>query len=568
MCHADVNWITLAMDGGSDRKAGPAATLSKGLRVLSKIADAKRPLPIRELLAETELPRATLHRMLQTLIGEGLVRYFPAEQTYGLGMRLFEMAHSVWEDLDVRATAAEEMRRLRDLTGESIRLGLLDGTDVVYVEEAEGLHDIRSAMRLGRRDPAEHSAIGRALAAFLPASVRAPLEERAARQGIAAPHLVFDLVRVRGYAVEARESGGDVGGLAAPIIDHRGRATFSIGLVGPSFRLSEKVLHELGPLVLESAERIARRTGGQPRALNTDPGPPTAPSRDIHCAVEARHLLGEAPTWCASRGRIYWLDIAGPSLCWREPDGLLVDCALDECAGGMAMCADGTLLVASQSGFLRFNPDSRKVVEVVARADHDDRELRFNGGRCDSHGRFWSGIVHIDDLRDRARLYCLDPTRGLLSRLEGISHANGIGWSPENCTFYFTDTHAKTVYAFDFQPDTGEISSRRDVFKMALSGNEFPAGCAVDAEGCIWVAIWNGWRVERRTPDGTLLQTLHLPVPRPSSCVFGGEDMQELFITTARIRLSQRTLQAAPLSGSVLGYRAKVPGLPIAAFRG
>ena len=168
--------------------------------------------------------------------------------------------------------------------------------------------------------------------------------------------------------------------------------------------------------------------------------------------------------------------------------------------------------------------------------------------------------------------------RGSLFRVEadgswkkmdtGFTVANGLGWSPDNTRMYFTDTPRRTIYVYDFDLLTGSIANRRPFITLE-AGDGTPDGLTVDEEGCIWVAVWDAWRVSRYSPDGRELLRIRMPVPRPTSCCFGGPSLDTLYVTSAAVRLNEQALAAAPLSGALFAIRVPgVRGLPETSFAG
>ena len=144
----------------------------------------------------------------------------------------------------------------------------------------------------------------------------------------------------------------------------------------------------------------------------------------------------------------------------------------------------------------------------------------------------------------------------------GFTVANGLGWSPDNRLMYFTDSFRRTVYVYDFDLRAGTIANRRPFITLPASDGT-PDGLTVDEEGCLWVAVWDAWRVSRYTPDGEELLRIKMPVPRPTSCCFGGANLDTLYITSASVRLNEEALASAPLSGSLFAVRIPgVRGLP------
>jgi len=161
--------LTEAVDDGDPRFAIPGAqALSKGLSLLTLIADAPHPLPFGELCRYSGLPKSTLHRILQTLIEYRLVRTDEASQTYRLGTRLFEMAHQVWSDFDLRSAAEPELLRLREMAQETTRLGVLEGRDILIIDQRDHVQAMRLANGVGSRLPALATAIGKAVMSHRP----------------------------------------------------------------------------------------------------------------------------------------------------------------------------------------------------------------------------------------------------------------------------------------------------------------------------------------------------------------------------------------------------------------
>jgi sugar lactone lactonase YvrE len=164
-------------------------------------------------------------------------------------------------------------------------------------------------------------------------------------------------------------------------------------------------------------------------------------------------------------------------------------------------------------------------------------------------------------------LYRLEPTGHVEPVVDGIAVSNGIDWSLDGATMYYVDSLAHGVDAFSFDADTGALSERRRVAEIA-PGDGVPDGLTVDSDGAIWVAIWGGWCVRRYAPDGELLLELALPVSQVSSCIFGGADLETLYVTSARTELSEDALAREPHAGSLFSFDAGVRGRPAFRFAG
>ncbi len=281
-------------------------------------------------------------------------------------------------------------------------------------------------------------------------------------------------------------------------------------------------------------------------------------------------LLGESPLWLAESGSLLWCDIPGRCLNrWRMADGRHDSWSFDEEVACAAPLASGQLLLAGRHGLYRFDPqDGRR--ERIAEAPYDPARQRFNDGKADPQGRLWVGTMC--EQRDAAEAALFRWADGQLVRMAGdITVSNGLAWSPDGATMYWSDTRAHRIDAFDFAADDGSLSRQRCFARFdakpadgSLDGYRGrPDGAAVDGEGAYWVAMFEGARLLRLAPDGSLLRDLPLPVRCPTMPCFGGPDLRTLFITTARHGRPAAELARQPLAGCVLTLRVDVPGLPV-----
>jgi sugar lactone lactonase YvrE len=289
----------------------------------------------------------------------------------------------------------------------------------------------------------------------------------------------------------------------------------------------------------------------------------------IAVAVASPSLLGESPLWHPREQRLYWCDIPGKRLNRFDPvSGDLSHWAFDTEPASLAPRLDGTLLLAMRDGLWRFDPATGRRSPLVE-PPYDPAKERFNDGKSDPQGRFWVGTIYEPRDPPLAALYCYD--EGQLERkAEGITTSNGVAWSPSGRTMYWSDTKAHTIYAFDVDTTSGELSRRRVFasFPPKQAGQDLatyggrPDGAAVDAEGCYWVAMFEGQRVLRMSPGGEIVREVRLPVRCATMPCFGGPDLKTLYITTARENRPAAELAEQPLAGCVLSLRVDVPGLP------
>lgn len=288
---------------------------------------------------------------------------------------------------------------------------------------------------------------------------------------------------------------------------------------------------------------------------------------EMEVVVAAGSILGEAPLWAGDEQALYWADIkacllhrldvrSGDVRTWRLPNEV----------GSFALRACGGVVVALRTGLAFLDLDSGEVTPM-ADPEADRPANRFNDGKCDRRGRFWAGTLHDDEAAPLGALYRLDPDGACHMMRTGVICSNGLGWSPDDRTMYFTDSGTYRIFAYDFDLDTGEIEGER-VFVEDDPAGGGPDGLTVDAEGGVWSAKWDGWRVVRHTPDGTVDQVVELPVQRPTSCTFGGSRLDRLYVTSASIGLGPAELAAGPLAGALFVTDVGVTGLAEPRFAG
>lgn len=272
------------------------------------------------------------------------------------------------------------------------------------------------------------------------------------------------------------------------------------------------------------------------------------------------NVLGEGPIWDEREGALYWTDIEGLSLhrCRADGSDHVVE-GLGVKVGAIGLCEASGLVLATEQGFARYDAGRLSYLgNPLGRAP----EVRFNDGIVDPLGRFWAGSLGGQD----NALFRLE--HGDITRVAGgFGLPNGMGFSPDGRTFYFTDSPAKTIYACAFELDTGELGEWRALI-VSKDEDGVPDGLTVDAEGFIWSARWGGARLSRYDPAGRLERVVELPVQQPTSCAFGGETLDTLFVTSAREGLSEAELRAQPLAGSLLHLEPGVKGKLEYRFRG
>ncbi|TDV53715.1 gluconolactonase [Actinophytocola oryzae] len=278
---------------------------------------------------------------------------------------------------------------------------------------------------------------------------------------------------------------------------------------------------------------------------------------DVVLSTEAR--LGEGPVWDARSSTLRWVDIERGEVHRFDPaSGTDTFFEVGERVGTVAVRAAGGLVLATQTGLYTCLDDGGRRTRLHE-VDTDPPGGRFNDGKADAWGRFWAGTM-LDRTDGGAALYRLDPDHSLHTMATGVSVSNGLGWSPDGATMYYTDTRTGGVDAFDHDPSTGDLANRR---RLVDVDRGWPDGMTVDSDGCLWVALWDGWGVRRYAPDGRLLSTFEVPAQRVTSCAFAGTT---LYLTTARIGV--RDFGDQPLAGSLFALDAGVTGVPAGEWAG
>ncbi|HKE40126.1 MAG TPA: SMP-30/gluconolactonase/LRE family protein [Casimicrobiaceae bacterium] len=274
---------------------------------------------------------------------------------------------------------------------------------------------------------------------------------------------------------------------------------------------------------------------------------------------EQTDILGESPLWDERGQVLYWVDIRRPAI--RRLDhasGRIDTWPMPDLIGSIALCVDGRLLVALPDK-LAFFDTATAALQPFAAVPERVSGHRFNDGRCDRQGRFWAGTMHNVTRAPEGVLYRVDPRGCFVAVTSGICIPNSLGWSPDGRTMYFADSLQYAIFAYDFDVDSGEITNKR-VFTTTRAP-AFPDGSTVDAEGFLWNAEFNGWRVVRYAPDGRIDRVVELETHRPTCCAFGGPNLDTLYITTASQQMSAEELAKQPLAGALLAIDTGVRGL-------
>jgi sugar lactone lactonase YvrE len=280
----------------------------------------------------------------------------------------------------------------------------------------------------------------------------------------------------------------------------------------------------------------------------------------VRCLWEVQAVLGEGPVWEDRSQCLRFVDIEGARLLSYRNDGSTAIQPFDGGLSAVFVTPTGRLLCATTRGLVSFDPTDAQC-RFLRRIEHGRSGNRTNDGKCDPSGRVWIGTMDATERAFTGALYRIDRHGHCTRVLDEIGVSNGLDWSPDGTVFYYTDSKRGLIWRFPFDMTSGALGSR-SVFAQVPRNQGVPDGLTVDADGFIWSAHWDGWRVTRYDPDGAVERVIGLPVPRVTSLCFGGPQLDTLYITSARIGLTGEQLRAAPLSGGLFGCRPGVRGQP------
>jgi sugar lactone lactonase YvrE len=293
-----------------------------------------------------------------------------------------------------------------------------------------------------------------------------------------------------------------------------------------------------------------------------------------------RDRLGESPFWHPEERTLYWVDIPARQVKRLGHDGATQAWGMPSEPGCLAPVQGGGFVIALRDGVYRA-ANWGAPLSVVARFSYDPATTRFNDGKADPEGRFWAGTMYEPRDARRAELYCIDlradngdegrPVVQL--KAHNATIANGLAWSPDARTMYWSDTTGHVVQAWDWDAGTNvmrhhrvfrQFAGKPPGWKPGLPGyGGRPDGATVDAQGNYWCAMFEGQRLLKLSPAGDVLADIELPVRCPTMPCFGGDDLRTLYVTSASDQRPPEELQAFPLSGHVIAARVDVPGLPV-----
>lgn len=275
----------------------------------------------------------------------------------------------------------------------------------------------------------------------------------------------------------------------------------------------------------------------------------------VQCLADVHAVLGEGPIWVAAEQALYWVDIKGYRIFRLDESGASSEWPTPMRVGSLALRDGGGFVAGTDRGIVAIDLAGGRF-DLLAEPEAHLPDNRFNDGKVDRAGRFWAGSMDDTEQAATGTLYRIDPGLRCTAVDSGYKVTNGPAFSPSGDILYHNDSARQVTYAFDLDGD-GKATNRRD-FARYGADDGYPDGMTVDSEGCLWIAFWDGWCVRRYSPSGECVGKIAIPAARPTSCAFGGKDLDRLYVTSATIGLDEAALAVQPNAG---GLFMTVPGV-------
>jgi sugar lactone lactonase YvrE len=285
----------------------------------------------------------------------------------------------------------------------------------------------------------------------------------------------------------------------------------------------------------------------------------------VTCVADVEAVLGEGPIWVAREAALYWLDIKGRKIFRLSEAGELDQWPTPFRVGSIAPRANGGFIAGTDQGIAEIDLSSGRL-QILFNPEEELASNRFNDGKVDRSGRFWAGTMDDEERRASGALYRFMEDLSWVAVDAGYKVTNGPAFSPDGKRMYHNDSARQVTYVFDTD-EAGNAANRRTFLQFG-EGDGYPDGMTVDAEGCLWIAFWDGGCVRRYSADGELLRTVEMPVSRPTSCAFGGSGLDRLYVTSARIGLDETALGMQPNAGGLFLVTPGVQGIADVPFGG
>lgn len=302
-------------------------------------------------------------------------------------------------------------------------------------------------------------------------------------------------------------------------------------------------------------------TPNQPETLKNEPKQKEEPMV-VKSFLDTQCQLGEGAIWNSKTGELYFIDIEGKKLfTFNESTKKLSIFDVDERIGTVVPTHNpNKVIIALQNGIFEFDLKLKEKT-LLSNPEKNRTKNRMNDGKCDPVGRLWVGSMHLEQVKGAASLFKIEPDGSFETMIEKVTISNGIVWSIDESTVYYIDTPTGQVQAFDYDRTSGKIINRKPIITVPESMG-YPDGMTIDTEGMLWIALWNGNAVTRWNPDtGELISKIEVPAHNVSSCAFGGENLETLYITSASVDMTDEEKKKWPQSGNVFKVKPGVAGV-------
>jgi IclR family transcriptional regulator, acetate operon repressor len=556
------------MDSEVNALGHGTAVLEKALDVLDAVAREPHGVSQASLSRSLGLPRTTLYRLLAKLVERGMLRHDPKRRVFALGFKCFELARQAYAKPDLVLAASPELRMLRDLTGETTYLAILDEHEALSIERYDGVHGKRSQAALGQRKPLHCTSQGKAMLAALPATKRDALLKTLDLKPITAASITdrrklmteLKLTSTRGWSIDDEEIVPGVRCVGAAVVDAQGEVRGAISVAGPAFRMTRVRIEALGQEVAEAARRIAAQLA---------PNPGLILQRDIQVLESAWAFRGEFPVWCADQQVLFWADSLAPSVQAFDGQKNHLVTASEAPIHGMVRL-NGDLLVALEDGYTLLPADLSALVKATAPGfGMTSWPRQAPSALCVRYPPHWKfgqtlwACWPTESERWKVSQYRLDESES--PSIEDT--APPPKWVFQEPLHYLAwDSQGEVLYGLNRQSGNimvmhpGQTNPRR--LTTVPKGSGQLSGLAIDAHGGIWTCLEAGWCAMRFLPDGRQDQVVGLPVSCPTGLAFGGQNAQSLYVTSARQSVSLEALANAPLSGRLFVVQTETNKAP------
>ncbi|TDV72567.1 IclR family transcriptional regulator C-terminal domain-containing protein [Pseudomonas sp. LP_7_YM] len=524
--------------------ADGTGALEKAMDVLEAVGSAPKGLSQAELATRVALPRTTLYRIVASLVERGMIRRDPLHKVYRLGFRYLELVRNAYLMPDLVAAASFELRALRDLTGETSYLAVLDGNQVMSLERCDGAHTTRSSAALGRSKPVYCTGQGKAILAAMDEASReaiikgltlTPLTELTItdRRRL---NTELQITRARGYAIDDEEIVMGVRCVAAAIRDNAGKVRGALSVAGPAYRLTLERLELLGPELADAA----RRVGAQLNEVHV-----AVADSEVEVVDSPWAFNGAFPRWSEAQQCLFWVDTLAPTVRQLDASGERVFARLDSPVCAMELHHEG-LLIAHTQGWLLL--------------DREGQQHPLSGwpgkalvGLCSHPGAsLWACLAS----HGGCRVGELSAEGELRSSWQFQERISALCWDARGESLYAVAPESGSLYVMS----PGVANVRR--FATLPKGSGRLSGLALDSEGGVWTTLRDGWSLVRFSEDGGIDRMIGLPVPSPVDLAFGGPAHEVLHITSARHDVPLDTLANAPASGNMFRIGVHAAGMP------